>query len=1087
MASIGSLTASLQLESAAFRRDLGRASAAMKSAAAQQTRALRTVERQARAVTKQLGAFRNAAAALAGVLAVRQFARFAQASIDAGDSLAKQSRQLKISAQAFQQLRIEGDLAGVSTQKLESGIGQLTKRVGEAQAGTGSLVEILKKLNPELLAQVTAAGSTEEAIKLMLAGINDAGTAFEKQALSAAAFGRQAGQAMVLLAESAGQLDERMVKLVTRSDSMLAASERLTDQMTLLKSAFSAGFDTSIVQGFSQSLSASVDSMTEARKIGEEFGRVVGASMRGLINAARFVSENLTAIGAALGAIVAFKAGVLFSGIAIATWRWVVALRAAAGAQVALNTAVKANPFGLLASAIAVAATALIGFKAEAQDLSEAGRQMELNRLLERRAKLTADIARMSASSSGDSRLAGMLEASRAAFLANENAIQRVRGELSKLRPAAKSSSDEFSKNLTPAIVVNTDKVGDSIKTLSEQVGQLELQAKAVKRGESALVDLVRKQKQWNEVAATSVKTGSEEERVLFDLVQHRDELTKAISDERTARDEAADAAKRQLERQRELAKEQRQLMLQPFLNAIEGIQRGFSDALFDMFRGNENRSFVESFTDFMKDAFARTFAEIVTLAARSRIILPVVAAVAGAVGLPASATSTLTSSLGGSGGGLFSGGVPGLPTGNLFSGLTNGINAFGEGLGFAAGNVGAGGTLLGGAGPAGGLANTAAAAGQASGAFTSATLSGVLGAAGIGAFGGGMLASLTGGNQVGGSIGGGLGAAAGFALGGPVGALIGGAAGGFLGGLFGGGGPSDMTQAVTVDLATGQVISAGGLGGKKFSAENQQTARAVAQEFAQMAAAVGGIKKQLEVIIGSRDGLRFRVNGGAVQTAGSVDQLRSMIQGALGDDFARAEILRFIESLKGPGGAQDAIAEVTSQFNAMIATASRLGIATGELVAARDREVQAIKDQIRAPFTQAAGGIVDFLNAQSLSLDAATSPTQRLAEAQRQFGDLLGRVRGGEAGAAGSLVQSAGSLLSIGREQFASTVDFAGLESFVRGSLLNVAEQLTSDQFLDAALRQQTEVLSEGQTEGNALLGKLITEIRFLRQELAA
>jgi len=65
-------------------------------------------------------------------------------------------------------------------------------------------------------------------------------------------------------------------------------------------------------------------------------------------------------------------------------------------------------------------------------------------------------------------------------------------------------------------------------------------------------------------------------------------------------------------------------------------------------------------------------------------------------------------------------------------------------------------------------------------------TLGPILGAAGIGAFGGGIVAGLLGLSKTGGSIGGGIGAGIGFAIGGPIGALIGGAGGSILGGLFG-------------------------------------------------------------------------------------------------------------------------------------------------------------------------------------------------------------------------------------------------------------------------------------------------------------
>ena len=128
-------------------------------------------------------------------------------------------------------------------------------------------------------------------------------------------------------------------------------------------------------------------------------------------------------------------------------------------------------------------------------------------------------------------------------------------------------------------------------------------------------------------------------------------------------------------------------------------------------------------------------------------------------------------------------------PLSGAFSGIGQSINNFGASIGFGAANT---------TGFAAGVASPAelTALVQNAGTLTPATLTSVLGAAGVGALGGGILASLTGGSQLGCSIGGGLGAGAGFALesltplgpigGALLGGVLGGAGGGFLGGLFG-------------------------------------------------------------------------------------------------------------------------------------------------------------------------------------------------------------------------------------------------------------------------------------------------------------
>ena len=191
-------------------------------------------------------------------------------------------------------------------------------------------------------------------------------------------------------------------------------------------------------------------------------------------------------------------------------------------------------------------------------------------------------------------------------------------------------------------------------------------------------------------------------------------------------------------------------------------------------------RSF-EEFADSVKTIIARLAANLISQA----IVIPVVSSFAGAIGIPGFGGSSGGSSAGGAVSGLSAASSISQLTGfnplsGVFSGIGQSINNFGASIGFA--NP----LPAGVAGPP--LPGTL---------FPGASLSGTLGAAGLGALGGGIIAQLTGGSQLGGTIGGGLGAGAGFALGsltplGPIGGAIlggvlGGAGGGILGGPFGG------------------------------------------------------------------------------------------------------------------------------------------------------------------------------------------------------------------------------------------------------------------------------------------------------------
>ncbi|MGE0451848.1 MAG: tape measure protein, partial [Vicinamibacterales bacterium] len=288
--------------------------------------------------------------------------------------------------------------------------------------------------------------------------------------------------------------------------------------------------------------------------------------------------------------------------------------------------------------------------------------------------------------------------------------------------------------------------------------------------------------------------------------------------------DEQARAAKEARELLERETERKRELLEQPFKNALTNIQSAFSGAFESLFNGG-----VDSFSDLastIKNIFVRLAAEIAALL----VFRPVVSSVLGAAGLSGISSALGLSGSSGSSGGLLSsvlgGGSPlgGFNPLSSLGGIGNAVNAFGSTIGF-----GGGGSVM----NAAGFLETL----PGSSAITSASLTSVLGAAGLGAFGGGMISNLIGGNKTAGSILGGAGAGIGFALGGPIGGIIGSVAGGLLSKLFGGGIPRQIAGA-TIDLSTGGVVT----GGKNADPAQATTiAQAVQATLKQFATAVGG------------------------------------------------------------------------------------------------------------------------------------------------------------------------------------------------------------------------------------------------------
>lgn len=156
-------------------------------------------------------------------------------------------------------------------------------------------------------------------------------------------------------------------------------------------------------------------------------------------------------------------------------------------------------------------------------------------------------------------------------------------------------------------------------------------------------------------------------------------------------------------------------------------------------------------------------------------------------------------------------------------------------------------------AGVASAASSLDATAASSQGIFGGATLSGTLGAAGLGAIGGGFLAKALGENPTGGSVGGALGAAAGYAFGGagaaalglelgsfagPVGALVGGIGGAIFGGLFGG--HSAPTSASSYGYSIGPTgnLTQTSYGSKNPSSVSEGFTQSANQNFSNIAQA---------------------------------------------------------------------------------------------------------------------------------------------------------------------------------------------------------------------------------------------------------
>lgn len=158
-------------------------------------------------------AFRAAAgiAAIAGIGGLGLMASNLRAIAEELDEMAKFSRQIGFPVQSMKELQYIAGQVGVDVSTLNSSLGAMSKRLGEARAGQGALFSYLKKSHPALLKQLQVTDSNEEAFGRLLAALDAIEDPAEKAALAAAAFSRS-GMDMVRIADAGAEEIDRMRK-----------------------------------------------------------------------------------------------------------------------------------------------------------------------------------------------------------------------------------------------------------------------------------------------------------------------------------------------------------------------------------------------------------------------------------------------------------------------------------------------------------------------------------------------------------------------------------------------------------------------------------------------------------------------------------------------------------------------------------------------------------------------------------------------------------------------------------------------------------------------------------------------------------
>lgn len=182
-------------------------------------------------VALKFGGAAVAAGVTAAALAINKVAT-------AADDLAKRTRRIDFPIEEFQEWQFVAEQSGIAQELFDKSMEKFVKTVGEARAGTGTLVTILKKTNKPLLRQLLATKNSADAFDIYVQALRSTENVLDRTALATAAFGRTGAKFLNITEQSSDAIaalrkEQRENGVITAQQAKEA--EKYNDALNSLK------------------------------------------------------------------------------------------------------------------------------------------------------------------------------------------------------------------------------------------------------------------------------------------------------------------------------------------------------------------------------------------------------------------------------------------------------------------------------------------------------------------------------------------------------------------------------------------------------------------------------------------------------------------------------------------------------------------------------------------------------------------------------------------------------------------------------------------------------------------------------------
>lgn len=286
---VGALLIDMAMNTAAFASDLRTSTNNLNSWSSTSNKALANVVNGYRGLSKEVGGFidrtftlKNAMLTLVGGGVIGAFVK---AQLDAASAIVDTADNIGVTTKTLQEYTYAAGQSGVATTQLHGALETFAKSVGDAHAGTGKLAAFLKQANPELLKQVTAATSVDEALNLLYGTMSKLTNQEDRLALASAAFGKTNLEMVNLVKDGTGALEEMRRKAealgLVMDDSLLRKAEDAGDKFDTLTAVIKTQLTVAVIEN--------------AEEIGN-FAEAVAEAIPHIANFATALVEGVTAL-----------------------------------------------------------------------------------------------------------------------------------------------------------------------------------------------------------------------------------------------------------------------------------------------------------------------------------------------------------------------------------------------------------------------------------------------------------------------------------------------------------------------------------------------------------------------------------------------------------------------------------------------------------------------------------------------------------------------------------------------------------------------------------------------------------------------